>query len=113
MERGLRLPMPGMQAFLALALISAAALWAQPADPPLIVTGTLLAERKTPAADVEVTLRPYPSAYAIDLDLLGGADALPKPADRALTRPDRAFSLSAPAIGPYRPEIRPSPPAAR
>ena len=110
MERGLRLPMPGMKAFLALAVVSAAALWSQPADPPLIVTGTLLDEHGTPAADVEVTLRPYPSAYAIDLDLLGEADALPEPADRALTRPDGTFSMSAPAIGPYRLEIRPNPP---
>ena len=110
MDRGLRLPMPGMQAFLALAVVSAAALWSQPADPPLIVTGTLLDEHGTPAADVEVTLRPYPSAYAIDLDLLGEADALPEPADRALTRPDGTFSLSAPTIGPYRLEIRPNPP---
>ena len=68
MVRGPCLGMLRMQAFLALALISAASLWSQPADPPLIVTGTLLDERGTPAADVEVTLRPYPSAYAIDLD---------------------------------------------
>jgi len=110
MVRGPCLGMLRVQAFLTLAVLSAASLWSQPADPPLIVTGTLLDEHGTPAADVEVTLRPYPSAYAIDLDLLGKADALPEPADRALTRPDGAFSLSAPAIGPYRLEIRPSPP---
>ena len=110
MVRGLCLGMLRVQAFLTLAVLSAASLWSQPADPPLIVTGTLLDEHGTPAADVEVTLRPYPSAYAIDLDLLGGADALPEPADRALTRPDGTFSLSAPAIGPYRLEIRPNPP---
>ncbi len=113
MERGLQLCRPHMRAFLVLAAATAITLWAQPAtDPPLVVTGTLVDERGAPAAGVEVTLRPYPSAYELDLALLGEADALPGPADRQLSGPDGTFSLSAMAIGPYRLEIRLRRPAA-
>lgn len=112
-EGGFRLRMPLMPTLLFLAAAPTATLWAQTAtEPPLVVTGTLVDERGVPATDVEVTLRPYPSAYAIDLDLLGEPAALPEPADHALTRSDGTFSLSAPAIGPYRLEIRPRPAAA-
>ena len=112
MEHGLRLRMPRMRAFLVLAAVTAITLWAQPAtDPPVVVTGTLVDERGAPVADVEVTLRPYPSAYALDIDLLGEPDALPEQADRQLSGPDGTFSLSATAIGPYRLEIRPNSPA--
>lgn len=113
MERGLQLCRPHMRAFLVLAAATATTLWAQPAtDPPLVVTGTLVDEHGAPAAGVEVTLRPYPSAYELDIDLLGEPDALPEQADRQFSGPDGTFYLSATAIGPYRLEIRPRRPAA-
>ena len=101
-----------MRTFLGLAAFTAATLWAQPAsDAPLVVTGTLVDEHSAPVAGVEVVLRPYPSAYELDIDLLGEPDALPEQADRQLSGPDGTFSLSAPAIGPYGLEIRPGRPA--
>ena len=105
--RGL-LPCLGLAGLIALA---ASGVSAQPVGDPLVVSGTLVDERGAPAAGVEVTLRPYPSAYELDLDLLGEPDALPEPADQVLSGPDGAFSLSAPLPGPYRFEIRPSAPA--
>ena len=91
--------------------LAASGVSAQPVGDPLVVSGTLVDERGAPAAGVEVVLRPYPSQYEVNLDLLGIADALPEPADRAHSGPDGAFSLSAPLPGPYRFEIRPSAPA--
>ena len=105
--RGLRLCL-GLAGLIALA---ASGVSAQPVGDPLVVSGTLVDERGAPAAGVEVVLRPYPSQYEVNLDLLGIADALPEPADRAHSGPDGAFSLSAPLPGPYRFEIRPSAPA--
>ena len=107
--RGLRLCL-GLAGLIALA---ASGVSAQPAGDPLIVSGTLVDERGAPAAGVEVVLRPYPSQYEVDLDLLGIADALPEAVDRARSGPDGAYSLSAPLPGPYRFEIRPSAPADR
>ena len=107
--RGLRLCL-GLAGLIALA---ASGVSAQPVGDPLVVSGTLVDERGAPAAGVEVVLRPYPSQYEVDLDLLGIADALPEAVDRARSGPDGAYSLSAPLPGPYRFEIRPSAPADR
>ena len=103
--------MPRSLPFLGLAVLVAGGLWAQPADAPLTVTGTLIDERGAPAAGVEVVLRPYPSDYELDLHLLGEPDALPEAVDRTVSGPDGTFSLAAPAPGPYRLEIRPAAPA--
>lgn len=108
----LEVVVPSLLLLFLLAGPAAGPLWAQPAaEPPFAVTGTLVNERGAPVVGVEVLLRSYPSAYELDLDLLGEPDALPEPADRALTGSDGTFSLSAPAIGPYRLEIRPGRPA--
>ena len=89
-----------------LSLLTAAGALAQPtAEMPLTVTGTLVDERGGPAANVEVVLRPYPSHYELDLDLLG-YDALPAAVDRVQSGPDGSFALKAPVPGPYRLEIR-------
>ncbi len=93
-----------------LAGLAASGLHAQPAEPPLTVTGTLVDERGVPAAGVEVILRPYPSTYELDLDLLG-YDALPAAVDRTQSGPDGSFLLKAPVPGPYRFEIRTAAPA--
>lgn len=82
-------------------------LGAQPANPPLVVTGTLVDERGVPAAGVEVLLRPYPSDYAQQLFLLGVAEALPNAVDAVRSRLDGVFRLTAAAAGPYRLELRP------
>ena len=107
-RHGARLVAFAFRAAFGLGLFAAAGLLAQPvADVPLTVTGTLVDEHGA-SAGVEVVLRPYPSAYELDLDLLGEPDALPEPADQALSGPDGTFSLSTSQVGPYRLEIRPT-----
>jgi len=91
--------------------LAASGLGAQSTVPPLTVAGTLVDERGAPADGVEVVLRPYPSTFELDLDLLG-FDALPAAVDRTHAGPDGSFLLEAPVPGPYRFEIRPAPPAA-
>ncbi len=91
--------------------LTAGELHAQSAVPALTVTGTLVDERGAPADGVEVVLRPYPSTYQLDLDLLG-YDALPTAVDRARSGADGSFVLKAQVPGPYRFEIRPAPPVA-
>lgn len=93
--------------------LAASGVHAQPAEPPLTVAGTLVDERGIPTPGVEVTLRPYPSAYEIGLDLLGQPAALPQAVDRTRSEPDGGFSVSAPLPGPYVLEIRPPVPADR
>ena len=64
--------MPRLLLALGLAGLAAPGLLAQPAaDQPPTITGTVVDERGAPAADVEAVLRPYPSAYLVDLHLLG------------------------------------------
>lgn len=89
--------------------LAASGLGAQSTVPPLTVAGTLVDERGAPADGVEVVLRPYPSTFELDLDLLG-FDALPAAVDRTHSGPDGSFLLEAPVPGPYRFEIRPAPP---
>ena len=104
--------LPRLSLLLGLAGLAASGLGAQPSvDVPLGVTGTLVDERGVAAAGAEVVLRPYPSDYEIDLDLLG-YDTLPLAVDRGQSGPDGSFSLTAPLPGPYRLEIRTAPPAA-
>lgn len=93
-----------------LAGLAAGPLAAQPADAPNTISGAVVDERGAPAADIEVVLRPHPSAFEADLNVLGHADALPKAVDRTRSDADGAFSLSAPAAGPYRLEFGRSPP---
>lgn len=92
-----------------LSWFAASTLVAQTADPPLVVTGTLIDERGTPLGGVEVALRPYPSDYEVSLNLLGEADTLPEPAGRTVSGPDGAFVVSASRVGAYRLGIRSTP----
>ena len=102
--------LPLLLGMIGLAGLAASGLGAQPSvDVPLGVTGTLVDEGGVAAAGVEVVLRPYPSDYEIDLDLLG-YDALPPAVDRGQSGLDGSFSLAAPIPGPYRLEIRTAPP---
>lgn len=102
--------LPLLLGLIGLAGLAAYGLGAQPSvDVPLGVTGTLVDERGVATAGVEVVLRPYPSDYEIDLDLLG-CDALPPAVDRGQSDLDGSFSLRAPVPGPYRLEIRTTPP---
>jgi len=91
----------------------AGSLSGQLADPSLTVTGTLVDERAAPVGGVEVTLRSFPSVYDLHLSLLGEADALPEPADRAVSRTDGTFVVSAPHASLYRLEVRSTPPVTR
>ncbi|MCY3971199.1 MAG: carboxypeptidase-like regulatory domain-containing protein [Acidobacteria bacterium] len=87
-------------------------LFAQPAnDPPPTITGTVVDERGAPAADIEVVLRPFPSAFEADLYVLGQSDTLAEAVDQVRSDVDGGFSLSAPAAGPYLLEFRRSTPA--
>ncbi len=101
--------LPGL-ALAGLAGLAAGALLAQPTDSPNTITGTVVDER-APVGDIEVVLRPHPSAFEADLYVLGHSDALPEAVDRVRSDADGAFSLSAPAAGPYRLEFgRSAPP---
>ncbi|MCY3971198.1 MAG: carboxypeptidase regulatory-like domain-containing protein [Acidobacteria bacterium] len=107
---GLHLDMPRLLLCLGLAGLATGPLTAQPADAPNIVTGTVVDDSGAPAADIEVVLRPHPSAFEADLYVLGHSDALPEAVDRTRSDADGVFSLSAPAAGPYRLEFGRSPP---
>ena len=91
--------------------LAAGPLAAQPPHSPSTILGAVVDERGAPAADIEVVLRPYPSAFEADLYVLGHSDALPEAVDRVRSDADGAFFLSAPAAGPYRLEFgRSTPP---
>ncbi|MCY3926658.1 MAG: carboxypeptidase regulatory-like domain-containing protein [Acidobacteria bacterium] len=102
---GLHLDMLRLLLCLGLAGLAAGPLAAQPADSPNIVTGAVVDDRGAPAADIEVVLRPHPSAFEADLYVLGHSDALPQAVDRTRSDVDGVFSLSPPAAGPYRLEF--------
>ena len=108
---GLHLDMPRILLCLGLAGLAAGPLAAQPADSPNTITGAVVDDSGAPAADIEVVLRPHPSAFEADLYVLGHSDALPEAIDRTRSDADGIFSLSAPAPGPYRLEFgRSTPP---
>lgn len=94
-----------------LAALAAGPLAAQPADSHNTITGAVVDDSGAPAADIEVVLRPYPSAFEADLYVLGHSDALPEAVDRVRSDADGVFSLGAPAAGPYRLEFGRSTPA--
>ncbi|MXX74989.1 MAG: hypothetical protein F4210_02620 [Holophagales bacterium] len=100
--------MPRPWLLLGLAALAAGPLASQPvAEERDTVSGTVVDERGSPVAGVEVVLRPYPSEYQVDLFLLGQADALPEASDHSRSGPDGSYSLSAPRPGPYLLEFRP------
>lgn len=108
---GLHLAMPRILLCLGLAGLAAGPLAAQPADSHNTITGAVVDDSGAPAADIEVVLRPYPSAFEADLYVLGHSDALPEAVDRVRSDADGVFSLGAPAAGPYRLEFGRSTPA--
>jgi hypothetical protein len=95
-EHRFQAAMPRTLLCLGFAGLITGALQAQPT-----ITGAVVDDGGAAAADVEVVLRPHPSAYEVDLDLLGHSDALPEAVDRVRSDADGAFSLSAPNAGPY------------
>ena len=104
-RRWLHLDMPRILLCLGLAGLAAGPLAAQLSDSSNTITGALVDDAGAPAADVEVVLRPHPSAFEADLYVLGHSDALPEAVDRVRSGADGGFSLSAPAAGPYRLEF--------
>ena len=108
----LTIGMPRPWLLLGLAALAAGPLVSQPiANAPNTITGTLVDARDVPAADIEVVLRPHPSAFEADLYVLGHSAALPEAVDRVRSDADGVFSLRAPAAGPYRLEFGHSTPA--
>ena len=108
----LTIGMPRPWLLLGLAALAAGPLVSQPiANAPNTITGTLVDARDVPAADIEVVLRPHPSAFEADLYVLGHSAALPEAVDRVRSDADGVFSLSAPAAGPYRLDFGHSTPA--
>ncbi len=100
LKYALRSGMPRTLLCLGFAGLITGALQAQPT-----VSGTLVDERGAPAVDIEVVLRPYPSAFEADRYVLGHSDALPEAVDRTRSNANGDFFLSAPAAGPYRLEF--------
>lgn len=93
--------------------LTAAHLHAQPPPgPALTVTGTLVDEEGTPAAGLDLELRPYPSRYERRLDDLGQSGPLSAAVDSTRSGPDGAFTLTAPVVGPYRLDISAPPESA-
>jgi len=93
--------------------LTAARLHAQPPPgPALTVTGTLVDEEGAPAAGLDVELRPSPSRYQRRLEDLGESGALSAIVDSTRSGPDGAFTLTAPAVGPYRLDISAPPESA-
>ncbi|MDE2689932.1 MAG: carboxypeptidase regulatory-like domain-containing protein [Acidobacteriota bacterium] len=76
-----------------------------PPGPALTVTGTLVDEQGAPAAGLDLELRPSPSRYERRLEDLGESDPLSEVVDSTRSGPDGAFTLTAPAVGPYRLDI--------
>ena len=106
--RWLQSDMPRLLLCLGFAGLAAGPLASQPvAEESNAVTGMVVNERGSPATNVEVVLRPYPSEYQLDLSLLGHVDALPEAVDRTRSGSDGSYSLSAPRPGPYLLEFRP------
>ena len=98
----MRQPLPCL-GFAGIAALTAATL---PAQPSATISGSLIDDRGAPAADIEVVLRPHPSAFEADLYVLGHSDALPEAVDGVRSDANGGFSVSAPAAGPYRLEFR-------
>ncbi len=71
----------------------------------MTVTGTLVAEEGAPAAGLDLNLRPYPSRYERLVNELGDPGALPAAVDSTRSGPGGTFTLTAPAVGPYRLEV--------
>ncbi|MYA07413.1 MAG: hypothetical protein F4060_06190 [Holophagales bacterium] len=111
-----RVPLGAACTSLALGLwtgLAAARLDAQPPPgPALTVTGTLVDEEGAPAAGLDLELRPSPSRYERRLEDLGESGPLSAIVDSTRSGPDGAFTLTAPAVGPYRLDISARPESA-